>query len=167
MAVLINHLSSSSSGAAPSLSTNTTSDELIDALDMALRRLMARADDFSLALVQAVRPALSALTRSRSTDRLSLISDQICRDFRLGPGQLRSKSREQRITFARHLAIFLCRRITGAPFQLIGGHFRRDHSSVIHAYQAIEQQARRNAAFRLFIEKLEKRISRTLSIGGA
>jgi chromosomal replication initiation ATPase DnaA len=113
MAVPTDQLSSSFSGLASRLSINSKSDELIDTLEISLRRLIACADDLSLPLVQAVCPALSALTRSRSTDRLALISDQICRDFRLGPDKLRSKSREQRITFARQLAIFLCRRITG------------------------------------------------------
>ena len=55
--------------------------------------------------------------------------------------------------------MFLCRKITGAPFELIGAHFNRDHSTVTHAYQLIERRMLRDAAFRLFIEKLEGQIT--------
>jgi chromosomal replication initiation ATPase DnaA len=58
--------------------------------------------------------------------------------------------------------MYLCRKITGAPFENIGEHFSRDHSTVIHAYQLIERRMARDAAFRLFIMKLEGRISETV-----
>jgi chromosomal replication initiator protein len=167
MAELSNQLSSSFSGPASRLSADSTSDELIEALEIALRRVMERPTGISLPLVQAVRPALMALTRVRRADRFLIISDQICHDFRLGSDKLQSRSREQRIAFARQVAIFLCRKITGAPFEAIGAHFQRDHSTVIHAYRVIEQRARRDAAFRVFTEKLEGRITQTLSITAA
>ena len=167
MEVLSNQLSSSFSGPASRLSMNSTSDQLIDTLEIALRRVMEGRAGISLPLVQAVRPALIALTRIRRAGRFLMISDQVCGDFRLGPDELQSRSREQRVAFARQLAMFLCREITGAPFKSIGAHFHRDHSTVIHACRIIEQRARRDAAFRLFIEKLEGRITQTLSIGGA
>jgi chromosomal replication initiation ATPase DnaA len=56
----------------------------------------------------------------------------------------------------------LCRRITGKPFAVIGTHFNRDYSTVIHACHLIEQRTQRDAAFRLFIEKLEGRITGTI-----
>jgi chromosomal replication initiation ATPase DnaA len=163
MAVLSNQLSCSVSGPASRLST---SDDLIDKLDLTLRQIMERSEGSLVPLVQAVRRALISLTRIRHASRFLIISDQICRDFRLRPGTLQSTSREQRVAFARELAIFLCRRSTGASFESIGAHFSRDHSTVIHAYRVIEHRARRDAAFRVFVEKLEGRITQTLSIDG-
>ena len=167
MAVLTNQLSSSFSGRASRLSVNSTSDELIDTLEIALRRVMEGREGISPPLAQVLRPALIALTRIRRAGRFRMISEQVCGDFRLGPDKLQSRSGEQRVAFARQLAMFLCRRITGAPFESIGAHFHRDHSTVMHACRILEQRARRDAAFRLFIEKLEGRITQTLSIGGA
>jgi chromosomal replication initiator protein len=137
-------------------------DELIDALDAALRRVTALPADASPSLVELARGALTALARIRGAGRLASISDHIARDFRLRPDDLQSRSREQRIAFARQLAMFFCRKITGAPFEFIGGHFNRDHSTVIHAYQLIERRMVRDAAFGLFIEKLESQITGTL-----
>jgi chromosomal replication initiation ATPase DnaA len=58
--------------------------------------------------------------------------------------------------------MFLCRKITGASFGSIGAHFRRNHSTVIHAFRVIEQRTQRDAAFRLFFRKLEERILGTV-----
>jgi chromosomal replication initiator protein len=90
--------------------------------------------------------------------RFVIISGLIAADFRLPVGELRSRNRSQRIAFVRHLTMFLCRKITGAPFKLIGAHFYRDHSTVIHAYRLIERRIQRDTAFRLFIKQLEARI---------
>jgi chromosomal replication initiator protein len=93
---------------------------------------------------------------------LAVISDRVVRDFRLRSDDLQSRTREQRISFARQLAMFLCRKMTGAPFESIGEHFNRGHSTVIHAVNLIERRIRREAAFRLFIEKLEGQITGTI-----
>ena len=83
-------------------------------------------------VVAFARRALADLTRIRTEGRFTTINNQIAREFRLRPGDLQSKSHEQRIAFVRQLAMFLCRKITGAPFTSIGEHFHRDHSTVIH-----------------------------------
>jgi chromosomal replication initiation ATPase DnaA len=41
--------------------------------------------------------------------RLGNVSDQVAREFRLRSNDLQSRSREQRIVFARQLAMHLCR----------------------------------------------------------
>ena len=137
-------------------------DELIDGLEAALRRVTALPAHASPLLADVARRSLAALTRARIAGRLASVSDQVAREFRLRSGDLQSKSREQRIAFARQLAMYLCRKITGAPLENIGEHFSRDHSTVIHAYQLIERRMARDAAFRLFIMKLEGRISETV-----
>ena len=138
------------------------SDELIDSLEITLRRVREMPPGISPPLVRAARPVLTALTQIRIAARFAAISDHITCDFRLGSDRLQSRSREQRIAFARQLAMFLCRKITGAPFESIGAHFRRDHCTVIHACRAIERRIRRDTAFRLFIGKMEERILGTV-----
>ena len=162
MAVSSNQLLSPAPLAALSSSANPRSDELSDALLLILLRVIELPAGVSPRLIQGARPALAALTHIRIAGRFATISDHIARDFRFGSDKLQSMSREQRIAFARQLAMFLCRKITGAPFESIAAHFRRDHSTVIHAYRVIEQRTRRHAAFRRFIEKLEGRITGTI-----
>jgi chromosomal replication initiation ATPase DnaA len=136
--------------------------EQIDGLEAALRRVTALPAHASPLLADVAHRSLAALMRARIAGRLTNVSDKVAREFRLRSGDLQSKSREQRIAFARQLAMYLCRKITGAPFENIGEDFNRDHSTVIHAYQLIERRMARDAAFRLFIMKLEGRIGGTV-----
>ena len=140
----------------------SAADELADTLEAALRRVTTLSADTSPSLVDLARGALAALTRIRIAGRLANISAQVAREFRLRPDDLLSRSREQRIGFVRQLAMYLCRKITGASFESIGEHFNRDHSSVIHACELIERRIEGETAFRLFIEKLEGKITRTM-----
>jgi len=140
----------------------SAADELVDSLEAALRRVTMLSAHTSPSLVDLARGALAALTRIRMAGRLANISDHVAREFRLRPDDLLSRSREQRIAFVRQLAMYLCRKITVAPFESIGEHFNRDHSTVIHAYELIERRIEGETAFRLFIEKLEGKITRTM-----
>ena len=101
---------------------------------------------------------LTDLCRLRSVGSLNNIIDHVGRKFRMEPGTLRSRSKTQRIAFARQIAMFLGRKITGCSYPTIGEHFgRRDHSTVIYACNLIERRMA-DAAFRLAIEKIEREI---------
>ena len=114
-------------------------------------------------LTGLARRALAEAKRIQGANRLASINEFVARAFHLRPDDLKSRARDQRTAFCRQLAMHLCRRITGKPFAVIGTHFNRDYSTVIHACHLIEQRTQRDAAFRLFIEKLEGRITRTVA----
>jgi chromosomal replication initiator protein len=140
------------------------SGEPTDSLERTLRRVRELPSGNSPPLVRAARPLLTASTQIRIATQIATISNHVSHEFHSGVDRLQSRSREQRIAFARQLGMFLCRKITRASFESIGAHFRRDHSTVIHAYRAIEQRTQRDAAFRLFIRKLEERILGTVQV---
>jgi chromosomal replication initiation ATPase DnaA len=139
-------------------------DELIDALKRVLQR--AAAGNGVPQLTGLARRALAELKRIQGASGLASINDFVAREFHLRPDDLKSRARDQRTTFCRQMAMHLCRRITGKPFAVIGTHFNRDYSTVIHACHLIEQRTQRDAAFRLFIEKLEGRITQTFPTTG-
>lgn len=138
--------------------------ELVEALDGAVRCITSAPGGAAEPLT---RRALAALVRIHNDDRLVSISAHVARDFRLRRDDLLSRSREQRIAFVRQLAMFLSRKITSAPFESIGEHFHRDHTTVIHACHLIERRMQRDAGFRIFIEKLEGRITQTIPVTAA
>jgi chromosomal replication initiator protein len=80
------------------------------------------------------------------------------------PAQLRSRSRTQHLSFARHVGMYLARKITGAPFENIGRHFGRDHSTAVYAFNLIERRITTDAAFRRNIEKIEARITNVATV---
>jgi chromosomal replication initiator protein len=134
-------------------------DELVSPLESALRRLRAEPANVPPAVAELARCTLASLTRIRTEERLANVSGHVARQFRIPLEELQSRSREQRITFARQLAMFVCREITCAPFGLIGQHFNRDHSTAVHAYRLIERRLAREPRFRLLIEKLQRQIT--------
>lgn len=135
-------------------------DELIDALKRVLQR--AAAGNGVPQLAGPARHALAELKRIQSANGLTAINEFVAREFHLPADELKSRARDQRTAFCRQLAMHLCRRITGKSFAVIGTHFNRDYSTVIHACHLIERRTQRDAAFRLSIEKLEGRITRTV-----
>jgi chromosomal replication initiation ATPase DnaA len=136
-------------------------DELIDTLKRDLER--AAAGNGVPQLAGLARRALAELKRIQGADGLAAISDFVGREFHLRPDGLRSRARDQRMAFCRQVAMHLCRKITGKSFAVIGTHFNRDYSTVIYACHLIERRMTRDIAFRVFIGKLEGRITETLA----
>jgi chromosomal replication initiator protein len=76
--------------------------------------------------------------------------------FRLPIADLKSKGRSQDITKARHVAMYLARKVANANLQEIGGFFGgRDHSSVIHAVNAITEKVKIDSALSRDINAIE------------
>lgn len=70
-----------------------------------------------------------------------------------------SKRRTKNLCFPRHIAMFLCRKLTTCSYPEIGGHFGdRDHSSVIHAYDVILAKVNANQEVRDVVASIERRI---------
>ena len=49
--------------------------------------------------------------------------------------------------------MYLCRKLTDNSFPVIGEHFGRDHSTVIHAYNLIARRVGNDSAFRMSIKR--------------
>lgn len=133
--------------------------ELIEPLETAPHRITDAASGAAAPVVRLAHRCVAALARIRTDGRLTIIAGQIGRGFRVRPRDLQSRSHEQRVAFVRQLAMFLSRKITGAPFESIAEHFNRDQTTVIHAYQLIERRIQLDAAFQQFIEKIEARMT--------
>ena len=72
---------------------------------------------------------------------------------------LRSKTRTRTLTVPRQAAMYLLRQITGLQLVEIGAAFgNRDHSTVIHSLERVEQMIKSDEVFRGRVEKLRKRL---------
>jgi hypothetical protein len=92
--------------------SEVAADDLVSQLEFALRRLRTDPANVSPAIAELASCTLPSLTRIRIEERLAKVSGHVAREFRLPLEELQSRSREQRITFARQLAMFVCREIT-------------------------------------------------------
>ncbi|MEG1351218.1 MAG: chromosomal replication initiator protein DnaA [Bacilli bacterium] len=72
---------------------------------------------------------------------------------------LKSKKRNSSIAFPRQIAMYLCRKLTDESFPKLGIEFGgKDHSTVIHSVDKIEEEIKTNKELFNIIEKLKKDI---------
>lgn len=73
---------------------------------------------------------------------------------------LRSKNRSKELSFARQLTMFLIKKITDKSLRDIGIFLGgRDHSTVMHALEKIENHLQENAEFKNQLQRLEEEIA--------
>jgi chromosomal replication initiator protein len=72
---------------------------------------------------------------------------------------LRAKTRKQEVVIARQVAMYIAKDLTNCSLKTIGLNFGgRDHSTVIHACQTVEEQIKIDSKFRSTIEQLKRKI---------
>ena len=79
--------------------------------------------------------------------------------FQITVEDIRSKKRSSNISFPRQIAMYLCRTMTSESFPKIGTEFGgKDHSTVMHSVEKIENEIKVNKDLANIIEKLKKDI---------
>ena len=87
------------------------------------------------------------------------IQNKVSEYFDLPVDLLRAKTRRQEVVLARQIAMYLVKDMTNSSLKTIGLHFGgRDHSTVIHACQAVEEYIKTDSNIRQSIETLQRRI---------
>ena len=72
---------------------------------------------------------------------------------------LRAKTRKQEVANARQIAMYLSKELTNSSLKTIGLHFGgRDHSTVIHAYQTIEDSISTDTNQKSLITQIRKKL---------
>ena len=79
--------------------------------------------------------------------------------FQISIDDIKSKKRSSNISFPRQIAMYLCRNMTDESFPKIGLEFGgKDHSTVMHSVEKIENEIKINKDLDNIIEKLKKDI---------
>lgn len=79
--------------------------------------------------------------------------------FQITVEDIRSKKRSSNISFPRQIAMYLCRNMTSESFPKIGTEFGgKDHSTVMHSVEKIEQEIKVNPDLAKIIDKLKNDI---------
>jgi chromosomal replication initiator protein len=129
-------------------------------LEGCLTRLAALASlNNSEITLEFARQALRDLIRKQEQKPdVESIQRTVSDSFHVRLADLKSKKRTQHIAFCRQVAMYLARKLTDSSFPVIGEHFGRDHSTVIHAYNLIARRISNDSAFRMSIEKIEREL---------
>ncbi|MBI4427570.1 MAG: chromosomal replication initiator protein DnaA [Ignavibacteriales bacterium] len=141
------------------IAANVTSN--IRELEGCLISLLARASLESREIgVDLAKDVLRVVVNEvRSPVTIEQIQKVVCDYFDIPQDLLRAKTRKQEVVTARQVAMYLAKELTNSSLKTIGLHFGgRDHSTVIHAYQAVEDQMKTNTLYKQNIENLRRRI---------
>lgn len=130
-------------------------------LEGALNRLLAFSSlhDAPLTL-EVTKDILASLTPEKTREiTVDSIQKVVTERFSVSLNDLLGKRRTHNIAFARQVAMFLCRKLTGRSFPEVGALFGgRDHSTVIHACRVIDGKISEDEKFKEDVGNLEKKI---------
>ena len=76
---------------------------------------------------------------------------------------LKSRKRTQKIASARHVAVYLIRKLTNLEYTKIGEIFGRDHSTIMNSYYIVEEELKINSIYEIEINQLINNITKTES----
>jgi len=96
-------------------------------------------------------------------EKVSLTIEEIqrivCEYMDIEEDRVRGKTRKREVVRARQIAMYFCKQFTQNSLKTIGLHFGgRDHSTVIHANNTVEDQMETDEQFRSTVEEIERKI---------
>ena len=87
------------------------------------------------------------------------IQHVVCEHLGIPEDLIRAKTRKQEIVNARQIAMYLTKELTNSSLKTIGLHFGgRDHSTVIHAYQTVEDGMSTDPVQRNLVHQLKSKL---------
>ncbi|MFP6627010.1 MAG: chromosomal replication initiator protein DnaA [Deltaproteobacteria bacterium] len=139
-------------------------DSNIRDLEGALTRISAFASLNRCAITTSMASELlnSMGAKCPETPTLEEIENRVSMHFGLKPGELQARRRTRKVAEARQLAMYIMRNHSEASFPAIGSFLGgRDHSTVVHACQAVNKRLRADPHYRNVLET----VTRTLGCG--
>ena len=89
-----------------------------------------------------------------------LIIDTVAEHFNISPADIISNKRSNNIAVPRQIAMYLCRKIVDTPYKEIGEYMgKRDHSTVIHGVNKIEDELKTSETLHNTVEIIIKKLN--------
>jgi len=108
---------------------------------------------------EALKNAFNAEEQSDEDADIEAVIDAVCRYFNISKTDLLSAKRQKEIAEARQICMFIaCEHTKKYPLSYIGGRFKRDHSTVIHAREKIKQDIKKDKLLKMKIEDIKNMV---------
>ena len=112
--------------------------------------------------VDLASEALKDIISSKQTKQVTIdiIQEVVANYYNLKVEDFKSSRRTRNIAFPRQIAMYLSRKITDMSLPKIGEEFGgRDHTTVIHAYEKISNNLKKDESLQNALNELNKRIN--------
>ena len=144
------------------IATNFSSD--VRNLEGAINRLLFYSINFFNTQKIDLNVALEAFKDQKTTllsknDNLDVrnIIKAVADYYGLTEKQIKSKSRTKNIATARHISMYLSRKLLDLSYDKIGEEFGgKDHSTVLSAYEKIDKLVRENEIYKKIVDDIRK-----------
>jgi chromosomal replication initiator protein len=139
--------------------TNITSN--IRELEGSLIRLLAESSlqgkDATMELAKSVLKDLRLTTKRNLT--IEEIQRFVSNHYKIPEDLIRAKNRKKEVALARQISMYLSKQMTNHSLKTIGLHFGgRDHSTVVHAIQTIENFRKNDKKIKEDLITLERKL---------
>lgn len=95
---------------------------------------------------------------------VDFIQKTVAESFKIDPEVMKGKVKKREIVIPRQVAMYFCKRYTQLTLALIGENFGgRDHSTVIHALESVEDMMKTDANFKNTVDELGKKLKLRVS----
>lgn len=142
------------------IATNITSN--IRELEGCLIKLLASVSLSSKEITfDLAKKIVKEIATDRKTSSLTIetITKVVCDHLGVAENKIRDKTRKKEIVLARQIAMYLSKELTLSSLKTIGLHFGgRDHSTVIHACNSIEDYKRRDSSFQFIVDEIRDKV---------
>lgn len=141
------------------IAVNVTSNirELEGCLISLLAKASLESKDITIDLARDVLQVV--VSDIKSPISIEEIQRIVCDYFNIPDDLIRAKTRKQEIVNARQIGMYLVKELTNSSLKTIGLHFGgRDHSTVIHSCQTVEEQMKLNQRFRDTVSQIRRKI---------
>lgn len=100
------------------------------------------------------------MAEKRSNITIDLIMDTVAKELNVKPSEIRSKSRNSNIVYARRIAIYLSRSLTPNSMPQLAQYFgMKDHTAVSHTMKKIQELMKNDEDFKIKVEELSNKVS--------
>ena len=107
--------------------------------------------------VNFARQVLQNLVTDKEKEvTIETVQKNVSKYFSVSVTDMISKKRTKLVSFPRQVGMFLCRKLAGASYPMIGMRFGgKDHTTVLHACNVIEKRSKKDEELRAIINRIE------------
>ncbi len=107
--------------------------------------------------VNFARQALQNLVTAKEKEvSIETVQKTVSKYFGVSVADITSKKRTKLVLFPRQISMFLCRKLAGASYPMIGMRFGgKDHTTALHACTTIEKRFKKDEELRDIINRIE------------
>lgn len=136
----------------------TRIDSNIRELEGTLNKLIAKSSltNSPITMEMAEKAINDIVSQQDKVISSDFIQETVAKYFNISAKELKGSKRSNDIAFPRQIAMYLCRNVAQMSLPQIGKDFgKRDHTTVMHACNKIEQEIKENQNTKLIVESVK------------